>query len=416
MSEVTPRVIEAVTIGYQPSWRKWPDSGDIDFSDVMAKRQDVYYTINGKPVTVRLRWYPVHHAYAVARVPMTPVAHPVINNTVLPPKPVLEAMLRALEGIAADGVELCYWEHAYQCYPSVAQHLKRLFKHSVLIHGDDCPGSTEYKTQPIARFFDSIFHANLVWAPTGETTANLYKRMGVDDAHYLALSGTGGLLEGISEWMGAQQAEQTNRALDADYRFRPAALSTATPLDLERRIQQLRERRYRYDMVFVGLNAPPYRCMLNTPEFEAMCKQAGLRTAIKGTNMRDGLLRPWVPATLGTPVAKLYFDSFSVLNRQLVSLMATRPFDAWATGTLLLMWDPFGELDLIGVKKDVHYASYDGSLQDLINRVKYFQAHFDEAEAIIRAGHVRGRELPTEHCAFSATTRMLTKFAAKFSL
>jgi hypothetical protein len=382
------KVIEAVTIGYQPSWEKWPDTLDMGFDSVMAKRQDGHYTINGEPVTVRMRWYPVHRTYIGANIHVLPVQHPFIVNTMPPPQPVLDWWVRDLEALAASGVTLVLWEHAYQCYPPVAQHLKRLFKHSILIHGDDCPGSTEIKTAPIAQYFDSVFHGNLIWTAPGEKTADLYHRLGVQDTHYLTLGPTGG--------------------------FTPT-LPGGAPFDLDQRIQQLSEQRYLHDVVFAGSMMGTYRQRYNEPEATALFNAAGLKVKLYGVGMRDGPLVPRIPSTIGKPVGQLYAAAFSTVNIQFIGLISTRSYDAWSSGTLLVQYDPVHELDPIGILPGVHYAHYDGTVQGLINTVRYYQHHFDEAERILRAGYEIGPKLQAEYNMTRAVERVLAKFASKWS-
>lgn len=410
-------VIEAVIVGYLPSWGKWPDSSDTDYNAILGQRVDAPYSLHGAPLTLRTRRYPVHRAYAVAGQlklpPHTP--HPFINNLNPPPQPVLDAMIYDLDCVARDGCQLCLWEHAYQCYPYVAQHLRRIFKHSILLHGDDAPGSTEIKTAPIAKFFDSVLHGNLVWHPGGEHTAALYRRLGVADTHYVTMSMTGGFVEGLGAW--GQHVEPAPAPGTVVMRRSPLhPMVRRAEVDLERRLAGLRAGQYQYDLVFVGANMGQQRPKLNRPETTQALATAGLRTKFHGVGMRDGELAPRNPAALGTPVAQLYLNAFAVLNLQFVGLMGTRVYDAWAAGNLLVQWDPVGELDLLGVRAGEHYAGYDGTIPGLIRTVRYYQAHFDETERIIRAGHEQGPQLSTQHSVYGGVQAVLQKFAHKWEV
>jgi len=385
------RTIEGVIVGYQNVWRKWPDSEDRDYSSVLAKRELREYTVAGESIVVCMRWYPAHRAYVLAGVNKTPVWHPSINNTVLPPQSVMDAMLKDLTDIANDSVTLCYWEHAYQCYPYVAQHLKRIFKHSILMHADDCPGSTELKTEPIAKYFDSVIHGNVIWHPNGELTSSLYNRLGIQDTHYVALGVSAGFMKGLDN-----------------------ELSVGQVFSVEDRIEQLREGGYSYDMVFVGGALGDQRAILNEDKTTALFKAAGLRTRILGVGMRDGTLHPRIPPDLGTPVAAVYLSAFSVLNMPMVGLMGTRPFDAWASGTLLIQQEMTHELRHLGILSGEHYAPFNGTMEDLIRVVRYHQEHFDETVKMIRAGYKYGMELSRRYNSKTAMESILTKARNKW--
>lgn len=394
------KIVQEVIVGYQPSWAKWPDTNDLNYDSVLSWRSDYACKIGDETVTVRRRWYPVHRAYVVAGVLKLPAPHPAINNLMVPPKSVLDAMTYDLECVANDGCQLCVWEHAYQCYPEVAQHLKRLFVHSTLISADDSPGSTEPKTAPIAKFFNSAILCNVTWNASGERTSDLYRRLGVDETYYVALSCTGGFMEGMATSIGLRYGgAQTGHD----------GPMVQQPFDLERRIAQIRSGAYAHDLVFVGVSLGSVRQQLNLPETSALFSAAGLRTRIHGWAMRDGELLPRTSTMPGHPVAMLYLNSFATVNPRFVGLMGTRPFDAWASGTLLVQHDPVGEMEHIGLKSGVHYASYDGTVQGLIRTVKYYKTHLDETEAILREGYRVGKELPEKYSIPGAINEILRK-------
>lgn len=398
-----PKTVQEVIVGYQPSWRKWPDTQDTNYDSVLKERADTYYMVGSERVHVLRRLYPVHRAYVMAGVPRLPAPHPSINNLCVPPQSVFDAMVYDLTCLANDGCGICVWEHAYQCYPAVAAHLKRLFVHSTLISADDAPGSTEIKTEPIARFFDSAILGNLTWCAAGEKTSDLYKRMGVNETYYVALSCTGGFMEGVAAGASRYGGAQTGH--DG-----PLPLAQ---LDIDKRIAQIRSGAYAHDLVFVGVAMGQGRQLLNSPQAGALFAAAGLRTRIHGYGMRDGVLQPRSLTQPGLPVAMLYLNSFAVVNARSVGLMGTRPFDVWASGTLLIQHDPVGELEYIGVKAGVHYAAYDGTIEGLIRTARYYQTHLDEAEAIIRAGHAIGKELPVKHSIPGAISSILEKNRAR---
>lgn len=409
---IVTKVVEAVIVGWRPVWRKWPDTEDTDYRSVRAQRMDVLHMIDNEPVTLRLRWYPVHQAFVRAGVSNLPMPHPWINNTKLPPRAVYDAMLRDFEELAQDGCKLCFWEHAFHCYPTVAAQLKRVFAHSVFVFCDDCPEATAIKSLPVAVHFDSVFHGNLVCAPSGARTRDLYLHLGVPDVQYITLSTTAGFMQGVRLALGRDPGEPDEAFGSAPLRYR--RVNTADGVDIGQRMQQLREGRYSNDVVFVGGCLGAHRNRLNTAEFTEAFHRFGLRTKINGYGMRDGVLQPRVLDGMGEPVARLYMDSFAVLNPKGAGLMGSRPFDAWASGSLLFQKDTMAELVPVGVSPGTHYVEYDGTAADLCSKVLYYKSHLDEVEPILLDGKHVGDQLSTDHSIWSATGRVLQRNHGKW--
>jgi len=378
------KTVEAVKVIHIPDWRKYPDTEDTDYTEIMAQRQDTLFEIDGEEVVVRFRIYPSYRPYCATGTPLK-FRH-TINNLVLPPQPVIDLMIKELTEIAKE-CKICYWEHARHCYPPVAECMSKVFAHSILTNADDSHGSTEIRTEPVAQFFSSVFHGNFIWTEEGEKTEDLYRNLGVKDIHYYSMSSSGGFLDGL----------------------RDAGWMQGDVFDMDRRIQQLRDGKYETDLVFVGGNMGKHRTKYN--ENADLFAQSGVRLKLYGIRMKDDVLRPhpmfgYDPHGLGWPVANVYLNSFSTVNIQFIGLMATRPFDAWASGTLLFMWDPVGELKQCGIEDKVHYVAFDG-FQDLINKVKYYKGHMDEVEPILRAGHAFGAAFPFEHSVRNAMRKVL---------
>lgn len=406
------KVIEAVIVGWKPSWGKWPDTADMNYSSVLAQRVDVPHTVNGEQVVLRLRWYPIHQAFVKAGVATLPMPHPWINNTRPPPAVVYAAMVRDFEELARDGCKICFWEHAFHCYPAVSYRLKKVFAHSVFVFCDDCPEATGIKSLPVAPHFDTVFHGNLLCTPAGAKTRDLYLRLGVPDVQYFALSTTAGFMRGVRLALGRPAGDPDEALGSAPLRYRP--VDTTDGVDINQRMQQLRTGSYTNDVVFVGGCLGENRNRLNSPEFAETFQRSGLRAQIKGYGMRDGILQPRVLDGMGEPVAKLYLDSFAALNPRSAGLMGTRPFDAWASGTLLFQKDPVDELAQLGVQAGRHYVEYDGTAADLCSKVLYYKSHLDEVEAILREGKQVGDRLSVEHSIWSATSRVLNNNTKKW--
>lgn len=392
------KTIHAVTVTWRRSWRKWPDTEDRSYDDVLALRESRRYSVGGEDVDVLFRFYPVHRAYVVAGVGELPTAHPYFDNTRLPRQPVIDAMLRDLSDVSRE-CRLLHWESAIHCYPPVAADLKRMYARSILYHGDDSPGATEIRSEPIAKFFDTVFCGNVIWTATGCRTKDLYRGLGVPDVHYVSARTTGGFLDGLRDhgWT----------LPDGSF-------------DMGRRIDAVRSGRYAHDLVFAGGRLGPHRAELSDvvgPSLSA----SGLRVRIHGIGMRDGILPPhpqlgYDPRGLGWPVAGLYLSSFGVLGTQFIGLMGSRVFDAWASGTLLFMHDPVGELASIGVLDGVHYVGYDGTAADLAAKVARSRSDPTGVERILRDGHEFGRKFVEDNSFDAAMGKVLAANAARLGL
>jgi len=393
--------IEAVIVGWQAGWNKWPDSEDRDYSSVLSRRA----LLELDSVEVCFRWYPIHRAYTIAGEGL-PVTHPYVNNTVLPSANVRKIMVADLRAIALDGCRLCIWEQAIQCYPDVVYYLSELFRHAILIHCDDCPGSTELKTERIASYFDTVFHGNIVWNRAGEHTSALYRRLGVEDAHYIALGTTGGFLDGLLD--NPEGTEEGAGITPLRYGL-SSALPGRKPFSLDDRIAALRRREYRYDLAFVGGALGDQRAEFN----RFVAANRDLRIACFGIGMSGGPLTPRIPRIIGRPVAKLYLSSFATINIPFIGLMGTRPFDAWASGTLLFQHDALHELEAVGVQAGKHYVNFAG-FGSLSSSIRHYQKELDETEEILRAGHALGEKLRAKYSIKAALASVLDENRERF--
>lgn len=384
------KVIEQVVVCHYASWGKWPDTPDTNYDDVMSQRTEGHYTVDGEPVTIRTRRYPAYRAIAATGKHLV-IPYPGIDNNVELNPAAAQQMVADLEAIGKE-CRICYWEHGCNCPPGVASHLKRIFAHSILFHGDDSPLASKLRSMPIARYFDSAFHGNIIWTEKGNRTAQLYKDHGCPDTHYIGPGPTGGFVEGLGKF------------------------------DLEERIQLLKTGRYSLDLVFVGGLIGPTRMMMNTRlhGFRSAGRVHGLRIKFHGIGMVDGCIPPQDPnsrvgcPTIGKTVAPVYLDSFAVANFQYIGLASSRMVDAMISGTPLLMWDPVGELAAVGVQANVHYMLFDGSFPGLLDRVIYYKTHLDETEQIVRAAYELGKNFSRKNSIDQALTRVMSANKSKW--
>lgn len=377
--------VEAVYIPASPLPGKWPESADTDFSTALAARETLEYCVNGEPVNVHMRWYTPLCAYAAEKeLPFPTDSHPPWDNRVSPAQQVLTTMLRHIEQIAANGCKICFWWGPWHCYPAVAVHLKRLFVHSIMIWENDCPMTTALSTWPVAEYFDSGIHGNVIWTTDGDRTGAMYKSRGTGDTFYATQPLTPFFEDGLK----------------------------MASFSIDTRITQLINGAYSNDLVFLGGLLGDRRAALNTIETTALFNAAGLRTKIHGIGMRDGQL---LPAELfGRPGANLYLDSFATVNVPFIGLMSMRQYDAWESGTLLIQHDTVGELDEFGIVAGTHYVAYNGTIQDMIDKIQYYKSNMAKTEAILRAGHAKGRELREKYSKKRAIEQILEKHGHKW--
>jgi len=364
------RRIDAVSVKlpYRNSRSKWLDGSRVRYE---GDTEIFTYNVGREPLEVHSHQYNWQQAFLSAGL-----EPPIVWDNRKPPvQQVLDNMVMGLARMAPTHKELCLWEEAFHCYPPVAKQLKHIFTHSVMIAANDNGGCKVHKegwsaiaTMPSAQYFDSVIHGNIIWKTDGAKTADMYRSLGVTDLYYAT--------QPMSPSFGDRL--------------------TALKFDFEHRLEELKKGRYIYDFSFVGSAHGDYRYVLNLPETTALFQAKGVRTVLYGAGMRDGSLLPHESDNVdiwGMPVADLYLNSFATANVPFIGLLSMRLYDAWETGTLLIQHDPVGELDDFGIEPDVHYASYDGSVADMIRVIKYYQQHMSETERILRAGFAKGREM-----------------------
>jgi hypothetical protein len=348
-----------------------------------ASGTEYHYVVDDEPVVVLVRIYPLH-------------------------KDQTRAVSDLLDA-ANDGCQICLWDADFS-YPQMTQRLRDIFPHTIRSFSNDGPSGTKTKTDPIAAHFDTALHGNRICSLSGERTGQHYKDLGVKDVRYTCQNESNGFIEGLGDWV------RPSRSCYADaWQKLPPAESTG--FDFDRRMSQFRTNGYANDLVFVGGRTGPFRHKINSE-----AGQMNLRTRFYGGGMRDGLLGAGAVTghdlnsdlREGSLVTKLYLDSFAVLNLQYIGLLSTRLFDAWASGSLLFMWDPIDELAEVGIHSGEHYVGFDGTVADLAAKVRYYQSHLDETERIIRAANKRSVLFRTEYGFHNTMPRILSDYKSKW--
>jgi hypothetical protein len=349
-------VVQQVVVGYWREWQKWPETEDADYAELLSRRWTTEYVRGDTRLIVVSRHYPAFLAYHKTCCSLTPVnaRYPGINNTILPDPRVLAQIESDLRGYAAAGCTVLYWEHAYQCFPTVMEVIAPLFKWRILSFADDAPGSSESKTFPVARFFDALYHCMYVRdLATGERVADVYHALGIPYCRFQLLGPTGGL--------DAALAQRHFTITDKAARIRAGDHQT--------------------DLCFVGASIASRAALLGGLGTVPGDVRARLHGRI---GLRDG---PLLPANDdGATLVPLYMESLFGFNVPHSSIFNTRLFDLWCCGVVQVVYDPNHELDVIGAKAFEHYLPFDGTAEELVRVVREWRARrADLAELVLRA-------------------------------
>jgi hypothetical protein len=339
------RTVRSVRVSYSSGWNKWPDSQDTGYSTI---EKEFSYQL-GSDITVQEVIYPAYAAYAHSGILQL---HPGcatpgdINNLLLPDARVIAQQLDDLKRLAETRDVIC-WIHSTQCFKPVADALPALFKLRILDFGDDCPGSSERKTFPVAHGFNAYLARMLTWNyETGERTQHKYAQLGLK--HFYHHRG------GPLDWLTVEWAK---RQLSVEQKWQAILDGAAQNL---------------VDLNFVGCigRMNPVRYAFMT-ELNARAASSGLRCALHGKEMRDGLLQPSYEAGIyaAKSVVELYTRSLFGVNFPASSLFNGRLFDLPLTGVIQVLYDKNNELATYGMLPHMHYLPFDGTVEGLFRTV-----------------------------------------------
>lgn len=299
--------------------------------------------------------------------PIVPPYFPAQVDNITPvPLAVLERQRSELCGLA-NTFDIVWWEHFRHCYPEVVENLKRWFRHSISIFGDDCPASAKTKNHHVAKFFDTAIHCNLVFdRNTGIGTKEFYRLHGVDDARYVALGESRGLPDGLA-------------AINFSVEDKIAALARGVfaPIDL----------------VFVGPRAGQERSDL--ADAAGTFRAAGLNVRLHGLGMPDGMILP--REACGGALAATYASAFAGVIPAQYGVAGTRMWDYWSAGMVSFMHDKGGELRMLGARDGEHYVEYDGTAGGLLRAVLAMKANPQRAAEIVAGGLAKGIETKAKY-------------------
>lgn len=364
---MTIHKIKVLEVCHNPAWNKWPETDDTDYSDVLAYKWERRYTRGDVTIDLTAQRFPAFHAYHQVGCRELPggLQPTQINSIIHPPQEVMDQQVRDLEHFG-KGFQVLSWPGVFQCFAPVAAHLKRIFNFAVLATGDDCPGSSEYKTFPVCPFFDLAQHQMYVWNyETGQLTGDEYRKRGTTHTKFLA---PGGGSSGFTVKL-------------ADDKF-----------DIQEKIRRIRSGELTYGLAYVGLNGYPnplrvsFLTQLNS-EWQRV-HDLGLKTGLWGIGMRDGMLGQKLhPKGPGLFVAPVYQDALFTINYPVSSIFNSRLIDAWESGVIQLIPDKHGELAALGFKDGEHFIMFDGTLDGCIEKLREWKDRTEDLAKMAEAGY-----------------------------
>lgn len=361
--------IEQVIATHRHDWKKWPDTDDRDYGPVLAERWTSSFRRDDTIIRVHNRFYPVYSAYVRAGDETLPIRFPVINNLSPPGPAVLEQQRRDLRLVAQE-CKAILWEHAHQCFPEVVFEMPSLFSLRALSHGDDCPGSSDVKTFPVASYFNALIYSMYVWNnESGALTADEYARRGLGYARFCPNVMSAGLQAGLDE----------------------------VGFSIDKKQAMMRAGECDPTLAFVGFTGGGERAQMfrHLGAAHARQQQLGLSIRLHGIGMPDGPLEPRDPPHprgLGYPMAALYSNAFASPNMAISSLFNCRLADLWFAGVVQLVRDRWGELGRMGFVDGEHYLGFDGTADSLLAQLERIRARPTEAAALVGRAYAQAMQ------------------------
>ena len=371
--------INVLIVSVLRDWGKWPWTEDTDFSELQQEVRQGSWDIDGLKVIVNVTVLPAHVMYRAINYREKPPSFPHVDNTVHPNPRVVQEMIRILRRYAKTHNVIC-WEHGHQCFPAIAEQLPKLFPVRILTFADDCPGSSEKKTFPIARHFTGLYHSMLTWSyEGGERVRDMYAQHGLSNCVFVANGPTVGMLEGLE----------------------------SGEFSIERKVSAIAKGNYPpIDSIFVGVSGGNQwrrgllQDMLRRPPQD-------IKQEIYGYGMPAGMLGSLHdPRGCGFPVAAKYANSLFGVNPQVSSLFNTRLRDLWASGVAQLIHDPHEELAEIGFLPGVHYIPFNGTAEDLYQKIQLWKNTPARLAKLIRAAHDKSVQYMKENQPGAKLVRM----------
>lgn len=342
--------ISMVRVTHYPEGARWPEGSDRNFAPFHAPQHNFAHTLrDGRSAAWNYRFYDPYSAYVSEGLPAGQPQHGrLINNVAwVPSTTVLDRMVRDLEQISKK-CSVLWWDAAIQCFPYVAQHLKKLFRLTILSFGDDMPGSSEIKTFPVAPFFDVLLHLMYTWDfQTGQTVPEVYGARGIRDCRFWAW----GPFETVytDAWFAEKVARIRANALPVDIIWLGGSGIS------------LRRRQLLQNIVSTAGKNP--------------------KTRFHGNGMRDGWYK-------GKPSDHYGWSIFG-LNIAESSFFNGRFADLCMSGTIQLAHDPHGELSRFGFVDGEHFLNFDGTAEGFSRRMAEYRGNSEALAQIATTARAR---------------------------
>jgi hypothetical protein len=338
-------VLHAVIVDHSPSWRKWPDTQDTDYTPILSSPVvRVHKLDEDTEIQVIGHYYPAFLPYIRSGHLQLPKELPLPwqIDCRYPPHPcVLEQQLKDLTRLCQDN-HIIIWRHGWQAFPPVTQELPRLFHLRLLEFGDDCPGSSEYKTFPHAKFFNALIYNMYTWDfDTGTRVKDKYAAHGIDFAAFGAL-GMSSALEYYIRDTGFSVTDKANQILQG----KPP----------------------KKWLSFVGCvgGMNPKRAEFSR-KLDRAAKTYHRQIFLRGIGWSDGELQPHGDSRGdGYIVGPIYRDTLFGLNYPISSIWNTRAFDLFNMGVVPVVYDKNHEMADFGFIPGEHFIPFNGTVKDCL--------------------------------------------------
>lgn len=355
--------IDQLEVLYVHLWNKWPSTSDTDYSALLAHRRVSVYTRGDIQIRVTHRNYPIFISHLRAGLPPPQYPEYLRVDNLKPVDPRLLPQMKSDLSEIGKECQVVVWHHAHECYPQVAEILPELFAIRIIWTSDDCPGSSEQKTFPVAKWFNTIMHGMYVWSyATGQLTHEEYHSRGTKWSYFIPPGVTPGL-------------------------------KTAEPdLNVENKAAAIRDERIARRFVYIGGNNA-----MNPHRYSFLSKLNGLGHEFETRNILHSLYGPGMrdkkigaEKSLGFPMGEVvkpyYIEATLTVNYPVSSIFNTRLMDCWTMGVVQFIPDRHEELKTMGFYPGQHYILFDGTTDGFFEELDKWCSRPGALADIILAG------------------------------
>ncbi len=374
--------LHEVVIDHSAGWKRWPNTDNTDYS---AITDPVTSRLLRKDVRLHTRTYPAHLPFI--RCGIKRLKHKQFDWQIdvrrPPPEAVLLQQMKDLKQYSQT-CSIIRWRHGYECHRPVSSQLPHMFPLRIFEFGDDCPGSSEYKSFPHVPYFNVLLHNMYIWEyQTGQRTAEKYRSLGMPYTKFgmVGLSSGTSLYQKRSRFAIRDKADRVRSGVEFPLGL---AVFSSSGRNNPQRVSFLRELYDRRD------------------ELHAL----GIPTALHGPNWGDGLIEPYrTPEGDGLVVSEYYNNTLVGPNYPMSSLFNTRLFDLWLLGVGQLIYDKNSELADFGLQPGVHYIPFDGTVDDCIGEAKRWTRDRAALANVLLHADKAARKLLEEHLHHNALSQ-----------